>query len=824
MSALGKVVRAGVGRRRVQTLVMVLTTMMSVTACILAVGLLVAAQGPYQRSFADQRGAHLSVLYDPAKASPAQLAAAGHAPGVTASAGPYPAVTVQPRSGADTTLPPPGTLLPPATLVGRAKDGPMDGLRITMGRWVEGPGEVVFLDGHSPLAVGDSMRFPDLPGQPTLRVVGLAASVSWSADGWVAPEQVAGLTAPGTTPAAQYLYRFARAGTDAEVAADRAAIAAAVPAGALTRATSYRPAQAEADRTASTFVPFVAAFGLLGLAMSVLIIGVVVSGAVTAATRRIGILKALGFTPAQVARAYVGQALIPAGIGTALGALGGNLLSVPVLGLAHKALRGGLLGIPLWVDLAVPAVALAAVTGTALAPALRAGRLRTVEALAIGRTAPDTKRADPRGPARGATRGTVRGPARGATRGTARGTAGTPGRIGATGLLARLHNALGRLPVPRALSLGLASPLNRPGRSATTAAAVVLGTAGVTLCVGLTLSLGLLQDGLEAGHGGQVVVQAPLDGPAEPADHLDEAAVAKAIEGRPGTRAWYSSVPTPVAVAGNTGRSEVVAFSGDASWGGYQLVSGRWFRGPGEVVAGSTYLRANQAKVGDTVTLTDHGRSVPARITGEVLTTGDFVFVDRATLAPLGGTVAAEAIAFRIDLTPGTDARAYADALDGVVRSMGLGAGPGEQHINIVVLAMNTLAGTLTLLLAAVAGLGVLNTVLLDTRERVHDLGVLKALGMSPRQTVGMVLTSVCGSGLAAGLIGVPIGILVHHQVMPAMARAAGMGVPAADLGVFDPAVVGPLILGGLVLALLGALLPAIWAARTRTVTALRTE
>ncbi|MFE6050961.1 FtsX-like permease family protein [Kitasatospora sp. NPDC056446] len=797
MSALGKVVRAGVGRKRVQTLVMVLTTMMSVTACILAVGLLVAAQGPYQRSFADQHGAHLNVLYDPAKASPAQLAAAAHAPGVTASAGPYPAVGVRPRAGEGTGIPSPGTPLPPMTLVGRAQDGPMDGLRITRGRWVAGPGEVVFPDSRSPLTVGDSMQFPDLPGHPTLKVVGLAASVSWSADGWVAPEQVAGLTAPGTTPAVQYLYRFGHAGTDAEVEADHAAIVAAVPAGALTRATSYRPAQEEADRTASTFVPFVTAFGALGLAMSVLIIGVVVSGAVTAATRRIGILKSLGFTPALVARAYVGQALIPAGIGTGLGVLGGNLLSVPVLGIAHKALRGGLLGIPLWVDLAVPAAALAAVAGTALVPALRAGRLRTVEALAIGRTAPGAKRAA---------------------------AEGAPGRAGAAGLLARVRNGVGRLPVPRALSLGLASPFNRPGRSATTAAAVVLGTAGVTLCVGLTLSLGLLQDGLDSGRGGKVMVQTPIEGTPDPAGHVDEAAVARAIEARPGTRAWYSSVPTPVAVAGSTARSEVVAFTGDASWNGYQLVSGRWFHGPGEIVVGSAYLRANRAKVGDTVTLTDHGRTTPATITGEVLGTSDSVLLDRSTLAPLGGAVAEEAIAFHIDLTPGTDAKAYADALDSAVRPMGLSAAPGEQHINIVVLAMNTLAATLTLLLAVVAGLGVLNTVLLDTRERVHDLGVLKALGMSPRQTVGMVLTSVCASGLVAGLIGVPIGIAVHHQVMPAMARAAGIGVPDTDIGVFDPAVVGPLILGGLVLALLGAALPATWAARTRTVTALRTE
>ncbi len=49
-----------------------------------------------------------------------------------------------------------------------------------------------------------------------------------------------------------------------------------------------------------------------------------------------------------------------------------------------------------------------------------------------------------------------------------------------------------------------------------------------------------------------------------------------------------------------------------------------------------------------------------------------------------------------------------------------------------VVDLMISLIGTLTLLLAIVAGLGVLNTIVLHTRERVHDLGVFKAVGMTP--------------------------------------------------------------------------------------------
>jgi len=62
--------------------------------------------------------------------------------------------------------------------------------------------------------------------------------------------------------------------------------------------------------------------------MSVLIVAIVVSSAVSSQTRRIGILKALGFTPAQVVRAYIGQALVPALAGAALGLVAGNLLAL----------------------------------------------------------------------------------------------------------------------------------------------------------------------------------------------------------------------------------------------------------------------------------------------------------------------------------------------------------------------------------------------------------------------------------------------------------------------------------------------------------------
>jgi len=134
------------------------------------------------------------------------------------------------------------------------------------------------------------------------------------------------------------------------------------------------------------------------------------------------------------------------------------------------------------------------------------------------------------------------------------------------------------------------------------------------------------------------------------------------------------------------------------------------------------------------------------------------------------------------------------------------------------------LVAALTLLIAVVAGLGVLNTVVLQTRERVHDLGVFKAVGMTPRQTIAMVVSTVAGTGLVAGLIAVPAGVALHRYVLPVMGNAVQTGLPAAVLNVYRPWELVLLALGGLAIAVTGALAPAGWAARTRTASALRAE
>ncbi|BCJ69490.1 ABC transporter permease [Polymorphospora rubra] len=380
MSALGRVVRSGTGRRRVQTVVIALATMMAVTASVLGGSLLVASKSPFETAFKKQHGAHLSAQFDAAMVTQQQLAALAATPGVTGSAGPFGTTSITPKIK--------NLSLAPLSVVGRDRpDGGVDDVAVTEGRWVQGPGEIVLSADTGILArLGLEMNFPSLPGAPTLKVVGFARSVSRTADAWVTAAQVAALTPTGKTDSYQMLYRFSTADTTAQMDQHRIALASAAPDGALQGARSWLSVKQVAVRDTSLFIPFLVAFGVLGLIMSVLIVANVVAGAVSQGTRRIGILKSIGFTPSQVVRAYIGQALLPASVATALGLVLGHLLAVPVLSETSDAYGTAGLTVTPWVDAAVVGGVLAVVAVTAWAGAWRAGRLRTVDALAVGRT------------------------------------------------------------------------------------------------------------------------------------------------------------------------------------------------------------------------------------------------------------------------------------------------------------------------------------------------------------------------------------------------------------------------------------------------------
>ncbi|MEV5506819.1 ABC transporter permease [Streptomyces orinoci] len=802
MSALGKVVRSGVGRRRIQSIVMALTTFAAVTSSVLSLGLLAVVQAPFDHAFSARNGAHLAVQFDGSKATAAQAAATAHAAGVTEAAGPYPIA-----AALDTTV---GTDCPKKDFAGH-DNGPitvttrpglgstsgMDQLVLTRGRWPAGRGEIALPWQHyATVCFGDSVVFSSLPGKPSFKVVGFGGSVTNSATAFATADGFARLTAAGARSDMQMLYRFAKAGTDADIATDKQAVAAAAPAGAVESGQSYLTAKQQAGGNARAYVPFLIGFGILGLLMSVLIIAIVVSGAVASGIRRIGILKSLGFTPSQVARAYTAQAMIPATLGLVLGTVSGNLLAVPILDEATKQLGAASATIPWWVSAVVPLGTLLIVGTTALIPALRAGRMPTVQALVAGR-AP---------------------------------------RAGAGRTAQRLAS---RLPLPRAMSLGLAQPFARPARAVLVGAAVLFGVVSATFAVGLESAFNKYLDTSTSGFNvASEFVEPTADvgvpwgryGPNDPRrPHLDAAKVAAALAKTPGTKAafgWGESGATIVGAPPGGEPPRVFTVTGDFSWTNMELLSGRWFSAPGEAVVGDKLATTVGIHVGDNVTVVQQNKQLPLKVVGINFDTnvGDYtVMTDAATFTAAG--LAPHIEQFNVELASNVSGPDWSTSAAAALTPLNASVQPhSDGGKNIVMIIMGTLVATLTLMMVAVAALGVLSMVVQDTRERVHDLGIFKALGMTPKQTIAMVLTSVSLTGLIAGLIGVPLGAAVEKATLTPMGNAIGRHLPPSVSHVYTAGLLIPLLAGGIVIALLGALPPAGWAARTRTATALRTE
>jgi putative ABC transport system permease protein len=525
----------------------------------------------------------------------------------------------------------------------------------------------------------------------------------------------------------------------------------------------------------------------------VLIVGNVVSGAVVSGFRHIGILKALGFTPSQVVAVYLVMVSVPALVGCVLGTVIGVLATQPLLAEAFEGLGlGGGIGASAWVLatglIGVPTLAALA----ALVPAARAYRLSAAEAISAG-SAPRTGR----------------------------------------GL--RVQRRLSGSGLPRSVSLGLGLPLARPGRTALTVAAVLLGVTTVTFATGLSDTLSRVA-ALSDQVSGDVLVQVPgrMMGPAgmdpvgQPTTRTD-AEIEALLRDIPHAARVAAMLNLPVSVVGQSQPLVVNFARGDVADLGYrdQLLAGRWMAGPGEGVAPTEVLRQRGLAVGDRLTLELGDRRSELTIVGQIMRPapgpGAGVLADWGSLADLAPDYRAkpDKVLYQVQLDAGADAVAYAAAVGKADPGLHANAEGNEFEFQVIVVSFSTV---LALLLAAIAALGVLNTVALNVHERRRDLGMLKSIGMTPRQVVTMVVTSMAALGAVGGLIGIPVGIVAHRVVVPLAADAAQVMLPASVLQVWEPWILAGLALAGVVIAVLGALLPARAAARLTIATVLHNE
>lgn len=768
MSAVLRVTAAAVRRRRIQSLILAVAVLCSTVAIVVALGLLEAASGPFERSFARQNGAHVVAAFDRAAVSDEQLAGTTQAAGVKAAAGPFAQSTVTVRDI--------GQSLPsgPLTVVGRpGPDGPVDRVNLWAGRWASEPGEIVVSRPYEPFfrdMVGTAV---ELEGGPKLTIVGLAASTSATAEAWVTPAQMAALR-PSST---QMLYRFHDAGDEVALRAAMAKVTADLPSSALLSVQTHLTVKREFAQTASVYLPFLTGFGLLGMVVAVLIVANVISGAVIAGMRHIGILKSLGFTPNQVLMVYLGMVLIPGLVGCVVGTVLGGLAARPLLRLVFQGLGSDIgLGLGPWVYaaalLGVPSVVVLA----AVLPAMRAHRLSAAETISAG-------------------------------------SAPRPGRG------QRVQRLLAGTRLPRSVSLGLGLPFARPGRSALTMAVMLLGVTAVTLASGLVQTMSAYGD---AAHRiGYVHTVVHVGRPDQTRPKLDDAGIEALLRSMPGTKYVTADAWIDIRLQGHPGEVQAQFLRGDFATRGDVIVRGRGLSGAaGEVVAPSAFLNKQGLRVGDRLTLMLNGARTSATIVGESLSSeNNRIMASWPTLTALAP--GQKPTQYEVRLAPGVDVDRFNAAVKKADPGLYPMAQPETDQNSVAVISASLL---FTLLLSAVAALGVFNTVVLNTRDRRRDLGMLKAIGMTPRQVTAMMVVSMAALGTVGGLFGIPLGMALHRLIVRTMADAAGLTPAPFLVDVWQPAGLAALVLAGTAIAMLGAFIPARNAARLTIANALHTE
>jgi putative ABC transport system permease protein len=134
-----------------------------------------------------------------------------------------------------------------------------------------------------------------------------------------------------------------------------------------------------------------------------------------------------------------------------------------------------------------------------------------------------------------------------------------------------------------------------------------------------------------------------------------------------------------------------------------------------------------------------------------------------------------------------------------------------------------TAVGTVALV---VAGLGIINTLLMAVLERYREIGVYKALGASDGDVRLLFLAEAGLVGLLGGVGGLILGRVVSWGIevgINALAQSKGIDLPLLTFA-FPPHLLGGALLFALVVSVASGVYPASRAARTDPIAALRAE
>lgn len=500
-----------------------------------------------------------------------------------------------------------------------------------------------------------------------------------------------------------------------------------------------------------------------------------------------GILRCLGTTRREVLAVVLGEAAAVAAAGTALGLAGGVLLARGLVDLVSRTIDDLYFALAVR-ELAVDPAALArgaalglvATVAAALLPAREAASVPPRTALARSQLEGAHRRSLPRLAAvaaalLGAGGALLAWP----TQALLPAFAGLFALIvglallapGATVLLMRLaapparrlFGVLGALAVR-----GVTASLSRTGVAIAALAVAVSVTVGVGVMVasfratvdrwlGQTLSSDLY---VRAAGAGGALGEAPL-----PPDLAHRFAALPGVE-RVGSIQWAELLdragrPIRLAVVSRDrasfARLDLAAGERGAAW--------RAFATGGAVLVSEPFAFRRGLAPGDTVELpTDRGpRRFPvAAVTVSYASDQGYVTMARPTFERSWDARGLSGVS--IDLAPGASAEEVEVALRRAAGEQALDVEPsGELRRASLAVFDRTFRITtvLRLLAGLVAAVGVIAALAALELERARELGVMRALGLTPGQLRGLVTAQSALMGLVAGLLSLPVGLLL---------------------------------------------------------------
>lgn len=407
------------------------------------------------------------------------------------------------------------------------------------------------------------------------------------------------------------------------------------------------------------------------------------------------------------------------------------------------------------------------------------------------------------------------------------------------------------------IRLSARNALRNRVRTGLTAGMVVLGVA--LLVVGMAWMDGVFGQVFKTGTdmAGHVRVVTPAFADNESMMPLyenieDTDSLVRALQGHPGVTAVYPRIMTGVTVTAGEEIGEFFALAvgapkayfRDRLQGDQNIAAGSWFTGSDdELVIGSRVAEQIDAAIGDEVVLlgmTQDGSISPIKGTLKGITRGPSAIYNRQVWVPL------EKMRWLADIEKGaTEVLVYGshyDKADKLAASIAAAAVHGDSHLvqpwrqrepwRSSLKQIGAIQSFIVFLIIFLTALGIWNTMMMSVLERTHEIGVLRAMGLTRLGTIGLFVVealaiAVLGGGLGVALGAIPswlletYGVHLGEKVVSQMADTMPISETMyADLTTHCMATG---FVMGLIMALAGSAIPALRAASIQPVTAMKT-